>query len=105
MSMSQYTKIPKWVSVAVWERDNHQCIVCGSPHGMPNSHVVRRSQGGRGIPENIVTHCSECHRLYDNYDGWVRQATMDYIKWRYPNWTKEGVTYHRYKEDGSKSDY
>lgn len=105
MSMSQYTKIPKWVSVAVWKRDNEHCIVCGSPYAMPNSHIVRRSQGGRGVPENIVTHCPECHRLYDSYDKEVRKITMDYIMNLYPDWTEEGVTYHRYKEDGSKSDY
>ncbi len=105
MSMSKHTAIPKWVSVAVWKRDNEHCIVCGSPHAMPNSHIVRRSQGGRGVPENIVTHCPECHRLYDSYDKEVRKITMDYIMKLYPDWTEEGVTYHRYKEDGSKSDY
>ncbi len=105
MSMSKHTAIPKWVSVAVWKRDNEHCIVCESPHAMPNSHIVRRSQGGRGVPENIVTHCPECHRLYDSYDKEVRKITMDYIMKLYPDWTEEGVTYHRYKEDGSKSDY
>ncbi len=105
MSMSKHTAIPKWVSVAVWKRDNEHCIVCESPHAMPNSHIVRRSQGGRGVPENIVTHCPECHRLYDGYDKEVRKITMDYIMKLYPDWTEEGVTYHRYKEDGSKSDY
>ncbi len=100
MSMSKHTAIPKWVSGAVWKRDNECCIVCGSPHGMPNSHVVRRSQGGRGIPENIVTHCSECHRLYDGYDEATRRATMDYILAKYPHWTREAVTYHRYETEG-----
>ena len=105
MSMSEHTKIPKLVSVAVWERDNRQCIVCGSPHADPNSHIVRRSQGGRGIPENIVTHCPECHRLYDSYDEATSQATMDYIKIVYPGWQESEVTYHRYQEDGLKGEY
>ena len=103
--MSQYTKIPKWVSVAVRDRDNHQCIVCGSPHADPNSHIVWRSQGGRGIPENIVTHCSECHRLYDSNDKEARKITMDHIMKLYPDWIEEGVTYHRYEKDGSKGEY
>ena len=54
--------ISKKVKDIVWERDGHRCIICGSYQAMPNSHYIRRSQGGLGIPENIVTMCSRCSR-------------------------------------------
>ena len=98
------TAITPKVKREVMERDGGLCIVCGAP-GDPVSHVVRRSQGGRGIPENIVTHCSECHRLYDSYDEATRQATMNYILAKYPHWNKEEVTFRRYEKDGSKGQY
>lgn len=100
MSMSKHTAIPKWVSVAVWKRDNECCIVCGSPHAMPNSHIVRRSQGGRGVPENIVTMCNDCHRKFDQRiddEFHVRETTIAYIKSLYPEWTEESVTFRKYQ--------
>ena len=50
----------------VWTRDKHRCILCGSRYASPNAHFIRRSQGGLGIPENIVTLCLKCHNDYDN---------------------------------------
>ena len=107
MSMSKHTAISAKTKRIVWERDNMRCVVCGQVCDVTNacSHIVRRSQGGRGIPENIVTHCSECHRLYDSYDEATRQATMDYILAKYPHWNKEKVTFRRYEKDGSKGQY
>ena len=49
----------------MYERDNGLCIFCGRP-GFPNAHVVPRSHGGLGIPQNIVTACVECHRRFDS---------------------------------------
>lgn len=97
--MSDYTKIPKWVKVKVWERDNMRCVVCGQVCDISNacSHIVRRSQSGRGIPENIVVHCYYCHQLYDNYDEYTRKMTMAYIQRIYPDWSKEQVTYSKWK--------
>lgn len=52
------TSIPVKVKAAVAERDCTNgpatCILCGAPGG-PHCHVVRRSQGGMGVEENIVT--------------------------------------------------
>lgn len=60
----------------VWDRDNHKCIFCGKevPMSCANSHIVKRSQGGLGIPENVVCACPECHHEYDN-----GKNTMDYL--------------------------
>lgn len=38
--------IPKTVKDEVWERDGHQCIICGSPYAMPNAHYISRAHGG-----------------------------------------------------------
>ena len=89
--------ISKKVKDIVWERDNHQCIICGSYQAMPNSHYIRRSQGGLGIEENIVTMCQRCHSAYDQGDE--RQAiatyTERYLRSKYPNWNKEKLIYKK----------
>ena len=50
----------------VWERDHERCIFCGSHQAMPNAHVLPRSKGGLGVPENIVTACWQCHEAMDH---------------------------------------
>lgn len=89
--------IPKKVKEIVWERDNHQCIICGNHRAMPNSHFIRRSQGGLGIEENIVTMCQRCHRAYDQGDE--RQAiatyTERYLRSKYPDWNPEKLIYKK----------
>lgn len=92
------TRISKEVALEVWKRDKQKCIVCGSYKAVPNSHVVRRSQGGMGMVENVVSHCLECHILYDSYDKEVREVTMDYIYSLYPDWSREKVTYSKWKK-------
>ena len=90
--------ISKKVKDIVWERDDHRCIVCGSYQAMPNSHFIRRSQGGLGIEENIVTMCMDCHREYDQ--GTNRKAMEyfieNYLKSQYPNWDKSKLTYKKW---------
>ena len=54
------TRIPPKVRERVRERDNGRCIICGA-EGIPNALYIRRSHGGRGIEENIVTLCPKCH--------------------------------------------
>ena len=69
---SKATDISKKVKDAVWERDNHCCVVCGNSYNvMPNAHILSRSKGGLGIETNIVTMCTnltnnKCHEKYDN---------------------------------------
>jgi 5-methylcytosine-specific restriction endonuclease McrA len=89
------TNITPAVKREVMERDGGLCIVCGAP-GDPVSHVVRRSQGGLGTVQNIVTHCHDCHFKFDNYDQHTRIATFRYIKEKYPGWTEDSVKYSKY---------
>lgn len=93
--------IPKKVKDIVWERDNHRCIICGSNQAMPNSHFIRRSQGGLGNTEqNIVTMCMRCHRMYDH--GSDRRAieafTENYLKNLYPDWSREKLYYKKWED-------
>jgi 5-methylcytosine-specific restriction endonuclease McrA len=89
--------ISKKVKDIVWERDGHRCIVCGSYQAMPNSHFIRRSQGGLGIPENIVTMCMTCHRMYDQY---IDRENMEsfvekYLRSHYPDWDRKNLVYKK----------
>lgn len=92
--------ISKKVKDIVWERDGHRCIICGSRYAMPNSHFIRRSQGGLGIEENIVTMCQRCHSMYDQ--GADRRAieayAEKYLRSKYPNWSREKLTYKKWED-------
>ena len=83
----------------VWNRDMQRCILCGSRYAMPNAHFIRRSQGGLGIPENVVTLCLKCHNDFDN--GNKREEYNDkieyYLKNKYgTSWNKENLIYKKY---------
>lgn len=97
--------IPKKVKDAVWERDGHRCIICGSNVAMPNAHYIPRSRGGLGIEQNIVTLCTnmspeKCHYKYDfgskeekeEIGGKIR----DYLKGHYLDWSEDKLTYNRW---------
>ena len=101
------TAIQKGVKETVFLRDDCRCVLCGSPWGIPNAHVISRGQMGMGVEENIVTLCPECHRAYDqgqNIEKFGRGTTREslqcyliaYLKQFYPNWTKEEVTYKKW---------
>jgi 5-methylcytosine-specific restriction endonuclease McrA len=81
----------------VWARDGHQCIICHSVFAFPNSHFIRRSKGGLGIEENVVTMCLVCHQMYDQ--GIDRKAmekrVESYLKSKYPNWDKKKLVYRK----------
>lgn len=96
--MSEATSIPMEVKRKVYARDGGRCIVCGR-EGLPNAHYIRRSHGGLGIEENIVTLCPQCHHDFDN--GFHRREIGDYIseyldKW-YPDFPDEKRRYNKYK--------
>lgn len=113
-AMTKHTAIPARVKAAVALRDCADgrccCVVCGSPYAAPNAHIVRRSQGGMGVEQNIVALCAPCHRAFDEGE-WLdrlhplgfysRQDIEDhiiaYIKGYYPGWTREEVTYSKWK--------
>lgn len=93
------TAIPRSVKMAVWLRDRGECVLCGTllPVTCANAHIVRRSQGGRGIEKNIVTLCPTCHRETDEgrFAKINQQNLRTYIREFYPDWTEEQVKYHK----------
>ena len=98
---SRACEISQKTKEMVWNRDNNRCIYCGKYVSMScaNAHFIKRSQGGLGIPENIVTLCPECH--YQEDHGLNTQLYEDYIeeylKNTYgTNWSKEKLIYKKY---------
>lgn len=95
--MTKATSIPIEVKKKVYMRDGGKCVVCGKP-GLPNAHYIRRSQGGLGIEENVVTLCPECHHDYDN--GFKREEIgawlSEYLDKWYPDFPDEKRVYSKY---------
>lgn len=95
---SKACDISKKVKDRVWERDGGKCIICGNHQAMPNSHFIRRSQGGLGIEENIVTMCLLCHSMYDQGSDrrTIEAYTEKYLKSHYPDWDREKLIYKKW---------
>mgnify|MGYP003375043965 CR=1 FL=1 len=89
--------ISRAVKEAVWERDGHRCILCGSIEAAPNAHYIARSHGGLGIPENIVTLCWDCHQAYDNGTNrrGYREMIRSYLQSQYPAWKEDALVYRK----------
>lgn len=113
---TKMTAIPRNVKEIVFARDDYRCVLCGSNQGVPNAHVVRRSKGGMGVEQNIVTLCPDCHRAFDHGislkrlgGGADRESLycylVAYLKQFYPNWTEESVTYRKGEEYGTTATY
>ena len=85
------TDIRDSVRKSVLERDSIDgcpcCIFCGRPlmSGAHLHHVKRRSQGGAGIEENLVTLCWKCHAELHNGDMDIQRFCKEYLEERYDN--------------------
>ena len=96
---SKACEISPKVKEIVWNRDNHRCIICGVYVSIQfaNAHYIKRSQGGLGIEQNIVTLCPKCH--YEEDFGQNTQEyedlLKDYLKSKYENWNKEVLIYRK----------
>lgn len=98
--MNKRTKalmIPTAVKEAVYKRDGGCCVWCGSPAGEPNAHFIARSQGGLGIPRNILTLCRECHHRYDAtyHRKEMREYFRKYLKRKYRGWDEHKLVFVR----------
>ena len=111
--MTKFTAIPAKVKAAVATgvciNGPATCILGGAP-GAPNAHIIRRSQGGMGVEQNIVSLCGRCHYAFDEglfiggleqfgftSQSDIREYIIDYIKGFYPDWTPESVTYRKWR--------
>lgn len=87
------------VREAVEKRDHGCCIFCHSV-GRGEAHIIPRSQGGLGVPENIVTVCRSCHIEMDNglHTKEYKAVAIAYIRRFYPDWSREKVTYTKWRQ-------
>lgn len=85
----------------VWNRDNQSCIICRKyvPKTYANAHYIKRSQGGLGIEQNIVTLCPYCHYEEDfgQNTKLYEQQIESYLKGKYgTSWDKSKLIYSKY---------
>jgi len=59
------------------------CVYCGNPYNLHLHHVVRRSQGGQGSKENLITLCWECHTKLHAGETDIKDFCMDYLDRQY----------------------
>ena len=95
--------ISKKTKEAVYRRDMGSCIFCGAP-GLPEAHVIARSQGGLGCKENIVTVCRKCHDKMDNSEQRQQMIghAVSYLKLFYPDWNSKDFVYDKWHKDKGK---
>ena len=89
--------ITKAVKDRVWARDKEMCIICGNANAMPNAHYIRRSKGGLGIEQNVVTLCQRCHHEFDNgvNASYYADKIERYLQKKYKDWNKEDLYYQK----------
>jgi len=65
------TTIPPRTRREVLARDQHSCRApgCGRTRFLEIHHIVARQKGGGNDPENLVTLCASCHRLWHERGG------------------------------------
>lgn len=87
------------VKQRVWERDKERCVFCHSPYAAPEAHYIRRSQGGLGIEQNILTVCRRCHRRFDEGTRDERESmkriAQAYLQKKYSGWNEIGLVYRK----------
>lgn len=96
---TKHTDIPPKVKKEVEERDHHRCVFCGSPNASGEMHYIRRSQGGLGIPQNLLTGCRICHSQLDEGQAkdLYREKAKQYLMSLYPDWNEEDLVYNKWK--------
>jgi len=68
------TTIPPRVRREVLARDKHRCQApgCGRTRFLEVHHIKARVKGGDNQPENLVTLCAACHRLWHERGGGIQ---------------------------------
>lgn len=94
------TNIPEITRLAVARRDGGKCVICGNPNAEPNAHIVPRSRGGLGVPENIITLCADCHYKFDQTPlrSIYKELIAEYMEQRYTGWNENELVYRRDKD-------
>jgi hypothetical protein len=53
--------IPTELRWEIWERDNFQCVICGSRRHLTIDHIIPVSAGGKTKKSNLQTLCQTCN--------------------------------------------
>lgn len=82
----------------VHERDGFRCVYCGrTDKPIELAHFISRSRGGKGVPQNLVSLCIDCHRLFDGTGrGEMREFIEDYFKAHYSDWNDQDQIYRKW---------
>ena len=109
--LTRHLEFTAKVRKAIHKRDNETCVFCAAGYEPPEDpaycwtalqimHIVPRAQLGMGIEENGVLGCVEHHALMDNgnkgLEGEMRELLKARMRFLYPGWTEEKVTYHKW---------
>ncbi len=83
----------------VLERDNFQCIVCGSRRNLQIAHFISRGRLGLGISQNLAVLCVHCHFQYDNgkLHNEIKNLFKKHLKAHYTDWDEKGLTYSKWR--------
>jgi hypothetical protein len=109
---TELCKFTETVILNVLQRDRG-CLFCRIGYHLESAlpgdlsvfdimHVINKSQGGLGVEKNGVQGCRYHHHLLDNGNKGLREVMLElmeeHLRSLYPGWTKESVTYNKYKD-------
>lgn len=79
----------------VHRRDGYRCVYCGrTDKPIELAHYISRSQGGLGVPQNLISLCIDCHRYYDgNYRNDMKGFFTEYLKSAYADWSEDKIIF------------
>ena len=82
----------------VLERDNHQCIICGTNQNLQIAHYVSRARLGLGVPQNLATMCASCHFQMDNgkFHKELQKAVREHLTAHYDDWNEKNLIYKKW---------
>ena len=68
--------IRKSVKRAVYERDGHRCVFCGTTENLTLDHIVRYADGGPDTEDNLRVLCMKCNQSRETKMQEVNRALV-----------------------------
>lgn len=70
-----HSPVTKAQRAAIFERDGHKCVECGSTRWLQIDHIVPTSKGGSSDNDNLRTLCKKCNEKKWNREQVVNEST------------------------------